>query len=76
MAEQSAICLCQVYANRKHAAPSFGKRLHLPASCVPLSVAVFAGVPYIRRWDTLPQRRAHICEDTSNGEYQTGYAAG
>ncbi|MDP5084946.1 MAG: hypothetical protein NWQ23_05950 [Yoonia sp.] len=31
---------------------------------------------YLRRWDTLPQRRAHICEDTSNGYDQTGSAAG
>jgi phosphoserine aminotransferase len=39
-----------------------------------LPVAVSTVVPYVRWRDTLPQRRAYICEDTSYGYSSTGRA--
>ena len=41
-----------------------------------ISIAFHRVQAYTSRRDTLPQRRAHICEDTSNGDDQTGNAAG
>ena len=46
---------------------SFCKSLHLATRQVPLPIAVFNEGTYGNRWDTLPQRRAIICEDTSDG---------
>jgi hypothetical protein len=47
-----------------------------PPNLVHFSIAEIRAPLYLRQWDTLPQRRAHICEDTSNGYDETGNAAG